>query len=158
MLKRRKPRSIFFHLFIVGGFAWLVHEYMVIEYIFAWFFAVNVIAFAAFARDKLASKVGALGRTPEITFHTLGILGGFPGIIAGRKVLNHKTSKTSFVLPMWLLFIVQISIAAWYYGNLGELYHRWEHDLTPQNHQKTRQQPQQQAEQPDGSAETENQR
>lgn len=131
LLKKRRPRSILFYFILVAGFAWLISDYMILEYAYAWFFSINTIAFLAFARDKLASKVGGMGRTPELTFHLLGLLGGFPAILAGRKVLNHKTSKTSFVLPMWILFFAQLLAAAWFFGNLNEVYERWKNAAEP---------------------------
>lgn len=126
LLKKRRPRSLISYIILVAVFAWFISDYMIIEYAYAWFFAINIIAFLAFARDKMAAKVGGLNRTPELTFHMLGILGGFPAILAGRKVLNHKTSKNSFLIPMWLLFFTQLFVAAWFFGNLNEIYAKWQ--------------------------------
>lgn len=126
LLQRRRPRSLLFYFLLVGGFAWWIHDYLIIEYAYAWFFSINMVTFAAFARDKMASKSAGFGRTPELTFHLLGLLGAFPAILAGQKVLNHKTSKTSFIIPMWILFFSQLLAAAWFFGNLNEVYARWQ--------------------------------
>ncbi len=77
--------------------------------------AVNGIIFLSMGRDKLAAASG-LPRTPELSFFTLEILGGFPGLLLGRMIFNHKTSKVRFIIPMWLLFLAQVGALVWYYS------------------------------------------
>lgn len=124
LVTKFKLRATLFHLAVAAVLAWLIEQALLIDYIFAWFYGLNIVSFISFGFDKLASKKGQ-GRTPELTYHILGLCGGFPGIFAGRRVFNHKTSKTAFIVPMWVLFILQVLVAGWYFGNLDQVYEKW---------------------------------
>lgn len=126
ILSRLKLRSVLFHVAVAAVLAWLIQQALLVDYVFTWFYGVNIVAFVSFGFDKLSAKSGGKdGRTPEMTYHILGLLGGFPAIFAGRKVFNHKTSKAAFIIPMWVLFFGQILIAGWYFGNLDQIYDKW---------------------------------
>jgi len=126
ILSRFKLRSTLVHVAVAAVLGWLIQQALLLDYIFAWFYAVNVVVFVSFGLDKLSAKGGSKnGRTPEVTYHILGLLGGFPAIFAGRKVFNHKTSKAAFIVPMWGLFLAQILLAGWYFGNLDKIYEKW---------------------------------
>ena len=77
-----------------------------------WLLAVNGIMLLSFGYDKLASKLGS-SRVPETTFFALAAGGAFPALFAGRKLFNHKTSKSSFSVPMWILFGLQLTAGVW---------------------------------------------
>ena len=91
VITRFKLQSALIHMAIAAVLAWLISELMILELAFGWFFGVNIVAFISFGLDKLSAK-GGKGRTPEVTYHILGLLGGFPAIFAGRRVFNHKTN------------------------------------------------------------------
>ena len=76
----------------------------------AWYGIWSVIAFLAYRRDKRAAQRG-LRRTPERTLHVFELLGGWPGALAARRVLRHKTRDGGFLLAFWL--IVAVHAAAW---------------------------------------------
>ena len=61
-----------------------------------WLVAINVATFAAYARDKAASKRPGARRTRERTLWLLNLLGGVVGAWLGMLVLRHKTRHTSF--------------------------------------------------------------
>ena len=42
-----------------------------------------------------------------------GILGGIIGVMAGMKVFHHKTRKTSFKIPIILIFM--LNVGYWYF-------------------------------------------
>lgn len=135
VITRFKLQSAIFHMVTAAAIAWFIQELMIIEFAFAWFFAVNMVAFVSFGFDKLAAK-GGKGRTPEVTYHILGLLGGFPAIFAGRRMFNHKTKKAGFFVPMWILFIAQILATSWYFGNLDKVYYKWEESFEQAQQQK----------------------
>lgn len=139
IITRFKLKSALFHVVLAAVLAWLIEQAMLIEYIFAWFYAVNIVTFISFGLDKVSAKKDK-GRTPEITYHILGLTGGFPAIFAGRRVFNHKKSKKGFIVPMWILFIAQILIAGWYFGNLDQVYHKWDKQPAAEQSQKQTQQ------------------
>ena len=113
-----KIRSFVFHVFIAGILTLVIDAYVLpIDTAYVWFLCLNIVTFLSFGLDKLSARSGN-GRTPEMTYHMLGVVGGFPGIFAGRGVFNHKTSKLGFIIPMWLFFFAQLVAVAWFYGDL----------------------------------------
>ncbi len=108
-------RSILFALFFgLAGTMTLV-ETLQLPLGISWLAAVNSVQLLYLARDKWAA-IHQLPRTPENTFFALALLGGFPGLFAGRRLFNHKTSKRPFIIRMWLLFILQLIFVAYHGG------------------------------------------
>lgn len=70
----------------------------------------SVVTFAAFWADKRRARRGTW-RIPERTLHTMELLGGWPGALAGRRVLRHKSVKRSYSAVLWL--IVALHAAGW---------------------------------------------
>ena len=62
----------------------------------AYYLAASAVTFAFYAHDKAAAQK-AQWRTPEITLHALGLLGGWPGALAAQRLLRHKSAKRSFL-------------------------------------------------------------
>ena len=60
-----------------------------------WLAAVNILAFGAFALDKMLAQRGAW-RISERTLLTLALVGGSPGAVAAQHVFRHKTRKEPF--------------------------------------------------------------
>lgn len=78
-----------------------------------WLGVVNVWLFALMAKDKRASgREGA--RTPELVLLALGFAGASPVLLFGRKYLNHKTKKESFVAAVWAVVVMQAGLLLWY--------------------------------------------
>lgn len=61
----------------------------------------SLAAFAAYAIDKSAAKAGRR-RTPESRLHLLALIGGWPGALAGQRLLRHKSAKPAFLRLFWL--------------------------------------------------------
>lgn len=59
--------------------------------------AMSIITFIMYAKDKRAARSDAW-RTPEITLHTLSLLGGWPGATIAQSFLRHKSNKNSSCL------------------------------------------------------------
>ena len=61
-------------------------------------------------------------RVKEVTLHTFGLLGGWPGALAGMHFFQHKTRKTAFQLPFWaIVSIWQFVWWAMWNGDFAEL-------------------------------------
>lgn len=71
---------------------------------------VSVIAFAAYALDKRAARLGR-PRTPEATLHSIELLGGWPGALLAQRLIRHKNAKASYQIVFWL--IVAVHVAGW---------------------------------------------
>lgn len=55
----------------------------------------STLAFLAYAGDKSAARNNAR-RTPELTLHLLGLIGGWPGALMAQQILRHKSKKEAF--------------------------------------------------------------
>ncbi len=69
----------------------------------------NLLAFAAFGRDKSAARRGQR-RIPEKTLFNIALLGGSLGALIGMHVFRHKTRHSSFVWGIPLFLIAHIAI------------------------------------------------
>jgi len=108
-----KLRSFFLHFFFCLSLSYILSGALNLPFIAWWFIVLNSFEFLMFGKDKLRAKM-KWSRTPEITFLLMGLLGAFPAILAGRKIFSHKTTKKEFVIPMWILFIIQVLMAIAY--------------------------------------------
>lgn len=70
---------------------------------------INIVTFLAYGRDKSCAKKGEW-RIPEIQLHTLELLGGVLGAIAGQKFFHHKNKKKSYMATFWATIVIQIAI------------------------------------------------
>ena len=78
-----------------------------------WLVAINVVTFAAYARDKRAARRGTW-RTRERTLLVLLLAGGFVGGWLGMVVLRHKTRHASFRIVgsvATVLWVVALAVA-----------------------------------------------
>lgn len=85
-----------------------------------YFFAVNILTFAAFGFDKLKAKKG-WWRISEKTLLLLGLFGGSVGQMAGMKVFRHKTQKWYFRLSGPVFFVLQAAVLFFCCTKLGFL-------------------------------------
>ena len=76
----------------------------------AWYALASIVTLGAYGLDKRAATKGRW-RTKEKTLHTLELIGGWPGALAGQALFRHKTRKTSFKLVLWS--IIALHVAAW---------------------------------------------
>ena len=81
-----------------------------IHVLLAWFLSVSAVTFMLYGFDKARAKTGGF-RVPELVLHSLSLLGGSPGALAGQRVFHHKTAKVGFQVVFWLVFIGQIILA-----------------------------------------------
>lgn len=70
---------------------------------------INLFTFLAYGRDKSCAKRGAW-RIPEIQLHTLEILGGTLGALAGQKIFRHKHKKKSYMVTFIMTIFAQIGL------------------------------------------------
>jgi uncharacterized membrane protein YsdA (DUF1294 family) len=77
------------------------------DFLFDYFWILNVIGFLLNAFDKLQAK-SHKQRIPETTLLTFVFFGGTVGSGLAMLLFRHKTSKTSYLLKFWLIVILQI--------------------------------------------------
>ena len=69
----------------------------------------SVITFLVYAIDKSAARQGSW-RVPEKLLHLLALAGGWPGALAGQRVLRHKCSKRPFLIVFWLTVALNLCL------------------------------------------------
>ena len=109
-----KRRNLLLHIGIVAAVTLFASGSFTFPSLWVWLCSVNIWLFLVFGSDKLRAHK-ALRRTPETTFLTLAVLGGFPALFLGRKIFKHKTVKQEFIAPMWGLFILELGAIAYFY-------------------------------------------
>tara|TARA_R110000751_G_scaffold146094_7_gene249949 strand:+ start:191410 stop:191757 length:348 start_codon:yes stop_codon:yes gene_type:complete len=77
----------------------------------AFLVAINLAGFLVFAWDKHCARQGRW-RVKERTLLLLAALGGSIGIIAGQRILRHKTRKQPFRTYLAAIVIMQIVLLA----------------------------------------------
>ncbi|HWB19505.1 MAG TPA: DUF1294 domain-containing protein [Phycisphaerales bacterium] len=81
--------------------------------IFSVYVVMSVVTFVAYWSDKRASEHDRW-RIRERMLHLMELFGGWPGALAGQRMLHHKSSKRSFRIVLWL--IVLLHVCAWVTG------------------------------------------
>lgn len=71
----------------------------------------SLLALLLYAWDKRQAKQQGW-RVPEKRLHLLSLLGGWPGVILGQRLLRHKTIKTKFRILFWLTVLLHVAISA----------------------------------------------
>lgn len=75
--------------------------------LWAFLLSMNLVSFLIYALDKLMAKLSWL-RVPETLLHLLAFFGGVVGALAAQQLFWHKTTKRSFQIIFWLIFIIQV--------------------------------------------------
>lgn len=81
----------------------------------------SLVTFTAYAWDKSAALKGRW-RTEEKTLHLLGVIGGWPGALAARQLLRHKTKKQSFVITFWATVLLNTVTLVWLLTAAGQAF------------------------------------
>lgn len=79
------------------------------ENLFAFFLIVNVVAFVVAGYDKYLA-VNNRFRIPEKTLFTIAFCGGSVGMLLAMLIFRHKISKTSFIVKLSLIVIIQLAL------------------------------------------------
>ena len=74
-----------------------------------WFLLASVLTLVIYGIDKMAARK-AWRRVPESTLLIFGLVGGWPGAIAGQQLFRHKTQKQPF--KTYFIISVIVNIAA----------------------------------------------
>ena len=74
--------------------------------------ATSGVSFLVYGRDKRAAQTNNW-RTPEVTLHLLGLIGGWPGAFLAQRVYRHKARKLSFQVVFWLTVVLNVGALAW---------------------------------------------
>lgn len=67
--------------------------------------AISALTFAFFWYDKRQARSNGW-RVSEQTLHTLAFFGGWPGVLLGMHVLQHKTRKVRFIALLWAIILL----------------------------------------------------
>lgn len=115
-------KNVFFMLYVAAmiGAAYLCESYL--HWHVRWFSyqclmlfilfhlpLINLFTFIAYGHDKHAAQ-NHQWRVPEMQLHTLEVLGGTIGAIAGQKIFHHKNKKKSYMMGFFATIIIQVSV------------------------------------------------
>jgi uncharacterized membrane protein YsdA (DUF1294 family) len=96
----------------VAGWAGLSRHWAAGPWVVAWLAGLSVVCFAYYGYDKRQARAGG-PRVPEAALHTLALLGGTAGALAGMYFFRHKTVKASFRIVFFLILALQVALAAY---------------------------------------------
>lgn len=65
---------------------------------------ISGVTFLTYGYDKLQAR-NSEWRVSELTLHLLALLGGWPGALVGMHFFQHKTQKTKFLVPFWMIVL-----------------------------------------------------
>ncbi|NPD82977.1 DUF1294 domain-containing protein [Prevotella sp. PINT] len=88
-----------------------------IEILFYYLLAINVITIVIYGIDKLKAKQDKW-RIPEATLLLLAVVGGSIGAWIGMKVWHHKTLHKKFRYGVPAILLIQIALMAYWHMNL----------------------------------------
>lgn len=112
--RRRKPGSS--SVLVATAFLLFVGMLVVMEkvppFILGLYVVASILAFTAYALDKLAARRGAW-RTQESTLHLLSLAGGWPGALVAQQKLRHKSKKQSFRAAFWGTVALNLAAFSW---------------------------------------------
>jgi uncharacterized membrane protein YsdA (DUF1294 family)/cold shock CspA family protein len=91
--------------------------------VLVFYLVASVLTFFAYAFDKSAA-VQQQWRTAESTLHLFALFGGWPGAVAGQRLLRHKSAKVSFQVTFWVTVVLNCVAIGWLMSPPGaELLH-----------------------------------
>ncbi|MBA4712074.1 MULTISPECIES: DUF1294 domain-containing protein [Citrobacter] len=76
-----------------------------------WCLLANVLTLVIYGADKMAARK-AWHRVPESTLLVFGVVGGWPGAIAGQQLFRHKTQKQPFKTYFIISILLSVSAMA----------------------------------------------
>lgn len=79
---------------------------------------ISVLTVALYGLDKHAALTNHQ-RVPEASLHIAALLGGWPGALIARPLLQHKTRKARFIVFFWMSIVVNffcLYVITWYYA------------------------------------------
>lgn len=80
----------------------------------AYVVSISLVTFGFYGYDKLRAVRQGF-RVPEQVLHTLTILGGTLGGMAGQRLFRHKTSSSRFQVRFTLILLIQVAAMSAYY-------------------------------------------
>ena len=72
---------------------------------------ISILTLLIYGIDKLLAKM-KWKRVPERWFHTLSLIGGFPGAFLGMNIFKHKTNKPKFRWMILASLLLHLSVIA----------------------------------------------
>mgnify|MGYP001553546787 CR=1 FL=1 len=78
----------------------------------AYLIALNITTFVYMGIDK-RQAITAGARAPELLIYFLASLGGVPGLLMGCSIFKHKIRKSSFLLILFCIGLIQLILVEW---------------------------------------------
>lgn len=78
----------------------------------------SFITYWLYAKDKKAAQNNDW-RIPEKTLHILELLCGWPGALVAQSRLRHKSKKTSFIMVLWIMIVLNCMAFMWIFTPAG---------------------------------------
>lgn len=106
------PRKAFAIGFLLVAVSLMVMGRIPAVLTLAWLL-MSAVSYIAYVLDKEAAGKPRRRRTPEVTLHTLDLLGGWPGALIAQQQIRHKTVKASFQAAFWFTVVANLAVVAW---------------------------------------------
>lgn len=112
--------SVMMGLGVPLGLAFAYHNTMNLN--FFWFFLVmvNLMVVALMGKDKFAAQRGWT-RTPEFTLLLMAFCGGTPGLLFGKQMFKHKTSKKEFNYKLVAVVALQLGMIVYFWREIARV-------------------------------------
>lgn len=78
------------------------------EYVYYYFFVINIVAILVTFYDKMASKYYTKNRVRENVLMLISVLGGSVFMYITMKMIRHKTRHAKFMIGIPVIIIIQI--------------------------------------------------
>ncbi len=92
-------------------------EGLIIIIYLSFIITINFVSFVLMGLDKYKAIKGSY-RISEISFLTLGFMGGAVGVLLGMVCFRHKTNKKKFYIGIPILFVINqiVHLLIYYIG------------------------------------------
>ncbi len=91
---------------------------------------INLVSFFVYGLDKLYAR-GQAWRITERTLLLLALLGGTLGALVGIKLFRHKTRKSTFLVWVGLIMVIQVGALLAYFSYFHPLSPTLDQNIDP---------------------------
>lgn len=84
------------------------------QWILGFYAVMSLVTYVIYAWDKAAAAQGRW-RVRERSMLLCEFLGGWPGAACARKIMRHKTRKTSYLVWSWIIIFAHVAFWGWWW-------------------------------------------